>query len=76
MVFLLTLLPIKKLVKILFIITKDGKSMIGFVTGESANSIVLRDITGAGHAISTKNIQTRKKQNIYNASWFGQCFAV
>ena len=44
------------------ITTKDGKSMMGFVTGESADRIVLRDITGAAHTINTKDIKERKEQ--------------
>ncbi|HRP57442.1 c-type cytochrome [Agriterribacter sp.] len=42
--------------------TKDGKNMMGFVTGESADRIVLRDITGAAHTINTKDIKERKEQ--------------
>ena len=42
--------------------TKDGKSVMGFVTGESADKIILRDITGTAHTISTTNIQSRKEQ--------------
>ena len=42
--------------------TKDGKSMMGFVTGESADKIVLRDITGTAHTINTKDIKERKEQ--------------
>lgn len=42
--------------------TKDGKSMTGFVTGESADKITLRDITGAAHTISTKDIKERREQ--------------
>lgn len=42
--------------------TKDGKSQMGFVTGESAERIVLRDITGAAHTINTKDIKGRKEQ--------------
>ncbi|HTN08237.1 DUF7133 domain-containing protein [Agriterribacter sp.] len=44
------------------ITTKDGKSLMGFVTGESADKIVLRDITGAAHTINTKDIKERKEQ--------------
>ena len=44
------------------ITTKDGKSVMGFVTGESADKIVLRDITGTAHTIHTKDIKTRKEQ--------------
>jgi putative heme-binding domain-containing protein len=42
--------------------TKDGKSMMGFVTGESADKIVLRDITGTAHTINTKDIKEREEQ--------------
>lgn len=43
------------------ITTKDGKSVMGFVTGESADKITLRDITGAVHNINTKDIKTREE---------------
>lgn len=41
--------------------TKDGKTLMGFVTEEAADKIVLRDITGAVHTIPTKNIKDRKE---------------
>ncbi len=41
--------------------TKDGKTVLGFVTGESADKITLRDITGAVHVIPVKNIKDRKE---------------
>lgn len=41
--------------------TKDGKTVLGFVTGESADKITLRDITGAVHTIPAKNIKSRKE---------------
>jgi putative heme-binding domain-containing protein len=41
--------------------TKDGKTLMGFVTAESAEKITLRDITGAVHNILTKNIKSRKE---------------
>ena len=41
--------------------TKDGKTIQGFVTGESADKITLRDITGAVHVIPVKNIKDRKE---------------
>ena len=41
--------------------TKDGKSVQGFVTGESADKITLRDITGSVHVIPVKNIKSRKE---------------
>ncbi len=44
------------------ITTIDGKSQMGFVTGESADRIILRDITGAAHTINTKDIKERKEQ--------------
>ena len=40
--------------------TKDGKTVMGFVTEEAADKIVLRDISGAVHTILTKNIQKRE----------------
>lgn len=41
--------------------TKDGKSVIGFVTGESADKLTLRDITGAVHSVNTKDIKKREE---------------
>ncbi|HEX5027055.1 MAG TPA: c-type cytochrome, partial [Agriterribacter sp.] len=41
--------------------TKDGKSVVGFVTGEAADKIVLRDITGAVHTVNTNNIKKREE---------------
>src|SRR5690606_34673359 len=41
--------------------TKDGKSVLGFITKESSEEIILRDITGAVHTIKTKEIQKREK---------------
>ncbi len=41
--------------------TKDGKTVIGFVTEEAADKIVLRDITGKVYTILTKNIQKREE---------------
>lgn len=41
--------------------TKDGKFVIGFVTGESADKLTLRDITGAVHTVLTKNIKKREE---------------
>lgn len=43
------------------ITTKDGKNYMGFITGESAGELTLRDITGTAHAISTSDIQERKE---------------
>lgn len=44
------------------ITTKDGKSRMGFVTAESSERIVLRDIAGTAYTIPTKDIQSRKEQ--------------
>lgn len=41
--------------------TKDNKSVTGFVSGESADKIMLRDIAGKVHTINTKDIQSRKE---------------
>lgn len=41
--------------------TKDGKSVMGFVTAESAERVVLRDITGAAHTIPAADIQKREE---------------
>lgn len=43
------------------IVTKDGKSFRGFVTGESSDKIILRDIAGKSNEISVSNIQSRKE---------------
>lgn len=43
------------------ITTKDKKSIMGFITGESADKIVLRDITGGVHSFDTKDIRERKE---------------
>ena len=43
------------------IVTKDGKSFRGFVTGESSDKIILRDIAGKSNEISISNIQSRKE---------------
>ncbi|MFT3749575.1 MAG: hypothetical protein QM768_14710 [Agriterribacter sp.] len=43
------------------ITTKDGKSVMGFVTGESSDKLTLRDITGAVHNINTKDIKSREE---------------
>jgi putative heme-binding domain-containing protein len=43
--------------------TKDGKKVTGFVTGESADKITMRDITGTAHTINTTDIQQRKELN-------------
>jgi putative heme-binding domain-containing protein len=41
--------------------TRDGKILMGFVTEESAERIVLRDITGTVHTIDTKDIQKKEQ---------------
>lgn len=41
--------------------TKDDKGFVGFITGESADKITLRDITGAVHNINTKDIKKREE---------------
>ncbi len=41
--------------------TRDGKNFTGFITGESADKVVLRDITGKAHTIPTADIQSRKE---------------
>ncbi|QEC50943.1 putative heme-binding domain-containing protein [Anseongella ginsenosidimutans] len=43
------------------ITTKDDKSYMGFVTGESAGQLILRDITGTAHTIKTSDIKERKE---------------
>lgn len=41
--------------------TKDGKSVMGFVTAESAERVILRDISGGAHTIMTEDIQKREE---------------
>jgi len=43
------------------IITNDGKSFMGFAVSESADKIVLRDITGTLYPINTKDIKKREQ---------------
>jgi putative heme-binding domain-containing protein len=43
------------------ITTIDNKTVTGFVSGESADKIMLRDIAGKVHTINTKDIQSRKE---------------
>jgi putative heme-binding domain-containing protein len=43
------------------IITKEGKTLMGFVTAQSADRVVLRDITGTPHMIKTKDIKKREE---------------
>lgn len=41
--------------------TKDDKNYMGFVTAESSERLVLRDISGAAHTILVKDIQKREE---------------
>lgn len=41
--------------------TKDGQHYVGFITGESAGKLTLRDITGTAHQVSTDQIAERKE---------------
>ncbi|HRN56230.1 MAG TPA: c-type cytochrome, partial [Agriterribacter sp.] len=41
--------------------TKKGEHWLGFITGESADKIELRDITGVVHTFNSKDIRTRKE---------------
>lgn len=41
--------------------TNDGKNLMGFVTGENANQIVLQDISGNATRIEKSNIKSRKE---------------
>lgn len=43
------------------ITTKDGKTFTGFVTAQSSERVVLRDITGAVHTVKAKDIAQRKE---------------
>jgi len=43
------------------ITTKDGKSIMGFVTGESGTKLTLRDISGTSYTVNTKDIESRKE---------------
>jgi putative heme-binding domain-containing protein len=43
------------------ITTKDGKTLTGFVTAQSSERVVLRDITGAVHVVKAKDIAQRKE---------------
>jgi putative heme-binding domain-containing protein len=43
------------------ITTKNGKSVMGFVTGESSDKLTLRDITGTAYTINTKDIKSREE---------------
>src|SRR3546814_19032585 len=43
------------------ITTTDGKHYMGFITGESAGRLTLRDITGTAHQIAVADISERKE---------------
>jgi putative heme-binding domain-containing protein len=43
------------------ITTNDGKTLLGFVTAQSSDKVVLRDITGTAHTINTKDIKKREE---------------
>jgi putative heme-binding domain-containing protein len=43
------------------ITTKDDQTRMGFVTGESADALILRDISGAAHTIKTSDIAKREE---------------
>jgi putative heme-binding domain-containing protein len=43
------------------IVTKEGKTWMGFVTAQSAERVILRDITGTPHTIRTEDIKTREE---------------
>lgn len=43
------------------ITTKDDQTRMGFVTGESADALILRDISGAAHTIKTADIKKREE---------------
>jgi len=45
------------------ITTENGESHVGFVVYESANNVVLRDMTGAGTIIPTSEIEEREMQD-------------
>jgi len=44
------------------ITTKDGESLFGFIIADGEQTVVVKDINGKKHVISTKNVSTRKKQ--------------
>ena len=43
------------------ITTNDEQTRMGFVTGESADALILRDISGAAHTIKTADIEKREE---------------
>tara|TARA_B110000116_G_C16797893_1_gene568077 strand:- start:2355 stop:4886 length:2532 start_codon:yes stop_codon:yes gene_type:complete len=46
------------------VLTKDNKSMVGFVTLESADKIEMRDIAGQAHSFNVSNIKSRTELKI------------
>ncbi len=46
------------------VLTKDNKSMVGFVTSESADKIEMRDIAGQAHNFKVSNIKSRTELKI------------
>lgn len=46
------------------VLTKDNKSMVGFITSESAEKIEMRDIAGQAHNFQVSNIKTRTELKI------------
>ena len=46
------------------VLTKDNKSMVGFVTSESAGKIEMRDIAGNAHNFKVSNIKSRTELKI------------
>ena len=46
------------------VLTKDNKSMVGFITSESAEKIEMRDIAGQAHTFQVSNIKTRTELKI------------
>lgn len=46
------------------VLTKDNKSMVGFVTSESADKIEMRDIAGQAHSFKVSNIKSRTELKI------------
>ena len=46
------------------VLTKDNKSMVGFVTSESAEKIEMRDIAGQAHSFKVPNIKSRTELKI------------
>ena len=48
----------------ILVTTKDDKSLMGFITAESAERIILRDITGQAHVIKLDDIAKRERLEI------------